>query len=250
MAIAILMAVAIPFLGIFLSSARNSALSQDTIKASVLAQRAMTSLRARTAAEMLARPEGLFAQEGKLKATYTIEAQPSTAAVSTGELTEPADYALAFTLKPSTVQVSDNGEFSLNKVYYAEISGKSTPYTYSFYQEDSQSLLASGVLADVNGNVNISVTLDDKRTPLDPQFLLQVKINPDVPDATKFNFYITDQGDAVSLYNVGIKPYYQYYNLSSQTASTSTRVLFKISVEAKYSADEETITRLVSYELK
>lgn len=249
-AMAILMAVAIPFLSIFLSSARNNADSQETLQAAALAQRAMTEIRARSAAELAADPGGLFYQDTTFTAAYSIESVLTSPDSISGQFVVPGAYALTCTLNPSSVQVGANGVYGLGDgFYYLEISGPDSPYTYSFYRGDKETLLASGSLTDSGGNVNIAIKSGTGRTQFDPQFIMHIKIDSSVSDATNFNFYISDQGDAVQLYNVGMKTFYQYYNLSG-TPDSSQRNLYKITVEVQHSARQEIITRLVSYELK
>lgn len=247
------MAVAIPFWGVFLSSTQNNALSQETIRAAALAQRSMTELRSRSAAELAGDQGGVFYQDHVFTTSYTIEAIDTNDAATGEQFTAPVTYPLTITLNPASIELIGNngvdGVFGLSSGFYMEITGAVSPYSYSLYLSDKATLLNSGTLSENNGNVNIAIKTGNDRTPEDPQFIMHIKIKEDVPDTNVFNFYISDKGDAVKLYNDGIAPFYQYYNLSS-TPGNSHHILYKISINVKHTARGELLSRLVSFELK
>jgi len=252
-ATAILAVVALPFLSVFLSTARNNADSRETLLASTLAQQVMTELKSKSPAELMANAGAVYYQDDKMEAVYTVENVLSPGIIIGSNFVSPLDYALELLIDAATVTLTDNqgtsGSYPLADHYRLVVAGSENPYSYVFSRASDQQLLGSGQLLAQAQNVNIHINTSDQRSSTDPQLIMAVTIDPAFPVAENVNFFLAGGTVACSLFNEGNRDFYQFSNLSQTTPPTQP-VLYRITVEVRKPPQQELLSRLLSYELK
>lgn len=252
-AITILAAVAVPFLGIFLSTARNNADSKLTQVAASLAEQAMSEVKSGSLADLAGKPAAVFYEDEKLTASYLVQAVPAGGTVPTDDFGGALSYGLDVGVSSTQVRLTDrNGNdmlFGLSDFYTIDISGATSPYLYVFSKGSAKQMLLSGTVAESGQNVNLHLTVDPARAATDPKLTMHLMINPAFPADRNVNVYITGPADGCVLYNDGGRDFYQYTNVSQGTA-VKPGTLYKISVEVRSRKDNRLMNRLVSYERK
>ncbi|HPD01212.1 MAG TPA: prepilin-type N-terminal cleavage/methylation domain-containing protein [Acetivibrio sp.] len=257
--ISIVMIVAAPFLGTFLSAVKNNTASKEIMESSTLALRVMEEIKSRplflsseavtqTQSPLTQYREYLNEEEYVVKYKIVKEEGEVSSLSETYEFekTEDTVFNIEFSIDSGTVIL--NGQSyqkyadGLPVLFSLEISEESGVYSYSFYDEDNDGLQSS-----VLGTVPLTEPLKIKINCLNESsetFYMNVNLDGIEEDRDVYFYVFNDRNNAVYLSNSGTKPFYRLLRIDGEQVGYFNS-LYKIEVVIE--KEDKIVNRLVSY---
>ncbi|TYQ13354.1 UNVERIFIED_CONTAM: prepilin-type N-terminal cleavage/methylation domain-containing protein [Acetivibrio alkalicellulosi] len=253
--LSILVIVVGPFLGVFLSSTKNSAFSMEVLDSSSLSQKVMEEIKSRPEFlkeeailkeyEMI-KPYKKYYDHGDYEVKYKIIKEEEEISSEIYEFYSLKEKEFDVEIYVDTVKVTIDGySFQLSDdpiEFNIEISQLNGVFRYNFF--------------DNNNTVNLSKIINQEilLRPLRIKIhyvdnyndILVINANIDkTNEADEIHFYtIDDRNNICFIKNTGDKPFYKYSKLTTDYVEY-TNYLYKISVIVE--KDNMIIDRLVSY---
>lgn len=252
--IAILVIVAMPFLGSVLSSTRNNVMTREKLVSITLLQQTMEHIKARP--NFLAEEAGaLTYQEYKIVDGYTINYRITE---QSGNINinqdyefnklDEVDFNLIFTVNGGQI-IHNTNSYSIenNKPFLLEVEGTSGVYSYKLKNNLDIELINGSIL---NTNpINIKIEFNEGSTDI---FTFRVNIDEldnDLEDTDpmkkKVYFYIVDDVEyGLSVTNDGSVPYFVNYHITSNSVDYFNKIYI---IELEALRNGRRINNLVSY---
>jgi prepilin-type N-terminal cleavage/methylation domain-containing protein len=256
--IAIMAIVTGPFLGTIILSTRNNTYSEQVLKSSELAQNVMEEIKSKpdfleaeaiyeSVAPITEYKE--YLQEDGYRVRYKIVKREGTVSASSDnykfeEVSDLPTTNLSFSVDSGSVYLNGISysltEENVPENYYLEISKTSGVYNYKFFDEDN-SYLQSADLSPVDEAEPIKIKIAYINGCED---IFKLNVNVDNIDKNIIFYTIDDKKDALEINNTGTTPFYQFDEVSSDTAGYYN-VLFEIELVVDYKDQE--LNRVLSY---
>lgn len=245
---AILMVVAAPFLGTFISSTKNNQLSQQILDSSTLSQKIMEEIKARPfflSTEADTDLDAEFKEYG-VYGEYIVKYKIVKEEGILSELADTYEYNdissvafdMEYSVKSSQVKV-DSDSYSLYSginpyQFKLKISENDNRYTFKL-SNDLHTDLRTDVKT-INGSEPLRIKIQ-YMNGCTGEFLLQVDCDGIIDEREVYFYIVDDKKDSMVLQNIGRSFFYKYDKLS--TSQTEYRnVLYNIEVVVEKDGEE------------
>ncbi|NLD45710.1 MAG: hypothetical protein GX660_00730 [Clostridiaceae bacterium] len=249
----ILTVVAAPFLGTFVASTNNNALSNEILYASSLAQKVMEEIKAMP--EFLNTKAGndsdaAFLEYGtydgyivKYRILFEEGTNPPLLERYEYEDINNIDFDMTYTIASNKVILEGSSYVLLSEeapvVYSVDISENAANYCFKFYNQAASDLKTDYKPATKEA-LRVKIQYIDNS-----ESLFRLKVNLEQIDRNRevYFYIIDDEKDRAILQNTGSKPFFTYDGITASRIDYSN-VLYKI--ELVVEKDGDTAARLIS----